>query len=458
VNYQNYINSKTEIIPDSGFKVSESKINPKLFDFQKAIVLWALRKGKASLFEDCGLGKSIQQLEWARQVVENTNKPVLILAPLAVSKQTKTEGTKFDIDVNICNSQADVIKGINITNYEKLHKFDYGCFDGIVLDESSIIKSMSGKIRNQVITLFNKTPYRLACTATPSPNDYMELGNHSEFMGNYTRLEMLAEFFVHDGSDTSKWKLKGYAESAFWKWLCSWSVYLRNPSDIGFNGDKFILPPIKYNWEEIKEEHDFSNGMLFPQKASTLSERRCIRRKYIQKRVEKATEIVEKSNGSQHLVWCDLNNESRLLSKELDAVEITGSDSPEHKEHAMLAFANGEIKRLVSKPKIAGFGINWQSCHNMSFVGLSDSWESFYQATRRCWRFGQKNKVNVNIIYHELEGNVIKNIQRKEKQAAIMADNLIDHMSDITKNEMLGQSKEVDNYIPKKNMEIPQWL
>jgi hypothetical protein len=240
--YCEYIKSKTRLFGGGGINVSENKINDNLMDFQKAITLWALRKGRACLFEDCGLGKTIQQLAWAQKILEHENKPILILAPLAVSKQTKGEGEKFGIETNVCSSQVDVKKTINITNYEKLHKFDPASFVGLVADESSILKSYSGKIRNQIVSAFKNTKYKLSCTATPSPNDYMELGNQSEFMGIMTRAEMLAKFFTHDGSDTSKWRLRGYAEDSFWQWLCSWAVYITMPSDLGFKNNGFILP------------------------------------------------------------------------------------------------------------------------------------------------------------------------------------------------------------------------
>jgi hypothetical protein len=458
LDYNKYIKSKNICFNGSGIKISDNKLNDSLIDFQKAIVAWSLRKGRACLFEDCGLGKTIQQLDWAQKILEHENKPILILAPLAVSKQTKTEGEKFGIEVNICESQSDVKNTINITNYEKLHKFDASKFIGMVSDESSILKSYSGKIRNQIISLFKNTKYKLSCTATPSPNDYMELGNQSEFMGIMTRSEMLSKYFTHDSGDTSKWRLRGYAEDKFWQWLCSWAVYITKPSDLGFKNDGFILPPLKYNWHSIKETNNYRHGTLFPVPAETLSERRQIRKESIYDRVKMAKEIIEKSNGSQSLLWCDLNAESNMLKKAVNAVEIKGSDTPEHKEKSIMGFAQGKIKRLVTKPSIAGFGINWQSCHNMVFVGLSDSYEAFYQATRRCWRFGQKNPVDVNIVYHELEGNVIDNIKRKEKQAKRMAKNMLSHMKDISKDEIIGTHKDDNAYIPIEKMEIPRWL
>lgn len=442
--YAQYLNQK-EIV-DVGSGHDPGPINPMLFDFQNTITKWAIRRGRAAIFADCGLGKSPMQLEWADQVHRKENKPVLILAPLAVSKQTKREGVKFGVDVNICRSQSDVINGINITNYEMLHKFNASEFVGIVLDESSILKSYTGKFRNLIIESFNKTPYRLACTATPAPNDYMELGNHAEFLGVMTRSEMLSSFFINDASHTGTWRLKKHGESEFWKWVCSWAVMLSLPSDLGFENNGFILPDIEIHEHTIKHGKPLP-GQLFVINANTLSERRQARKETIESRAKIAADLV---NGSDDpwLIWCNLNDESEILTRLIDnAIEIKGANTATYKEESMMGFSDGSIKILVTKPKIAGFGMNWQHCSNVIFMGLSDSYESYYQAVRRCWRFGQKNKVNVHIITADIEGNVVENIKRKERDALSMRDRMVKNMADISSDEIRSLKRDSDEYV-----------
>lgn len=436
MNYAEFLKAKEISDPASGFYIDS--VNPKLFDFQEALVKWAVKRGRAAIFADCGLGKTPMQLEWAYHVLRKTNKPLLILAPLAVSKQTKGEGAKFGIEVNICESQSDVRKTINITNYEKLHKFDPGSFAGIVLDESSILKAYTGKFRNYIIDSFRTTPYKLACTATPSPNDFVELGNHSEFLNILSRPEMLSLFFINDTSDVGTWRLKGHGEEKFWQWLCSWAVMFSKPSELGFEDRGFILPELKIS-EHVIEFGKPLDGHLFTAKAETLNERRSARRESIEEKLK----VIERltSNGEQWLIWCDLNKESEILSKTIPgAVEITGAHSNELKEERMMAFSSGEIKTLVTKPKIAGFGMNWQHCNNVIFCGLSDSYESFYQAIRRCWRFGQKQSVNCHIITTDIEGNIVDNIKRKEADTIRMRKEMITNMQDITKSELKESS------------------
>lgn len=384
--YKTFLKSK--IIKDisSGFETN-TKLSDDLFDYQKAVVRWALKKGKSAIFAECGLGKTIMQLEWARSVHEHTKKDVLILAPLAVARQTVQEGKKFGIDVTYCRKQEDVKRGITITNYEMLHAFDLPSFVGVVLDESSILKSFTGKIRNEIIDGFQYTPYKLACTATPAPNDFMELGNHCEFLNVMSRTEMLSMFFINDASDTKTWKLKGHAEDDFWRFIGSWAVMFRNPNDIGYEGDSFILPDI--NTEKIILPSE-STDTLFAVPAETLSEVRVARKESLNDRCEETKKIIAKNPDEQWIVWCNYNDESSLLAKEIPgAVEVKGSDTIEHKEKSLIGFANKKVKILVSKPSIAGFGLNFQNCHNVVFCGLSFSYEQYYQAIRRVWRFGQ---------------------------------------------------------------------
>jgi len=432
MNYNEFLNRKDVVDVKSGFNTDS--INPKLYDFQSAIVKWACQRGRAAIFADCGLGKTPMQLEWANQVHKHTNQPILILAPLAVSKQTQREGRKFNIDVQICESQEDVVNGINITNYEKLHKFDAGSFVGIVLDESSILKSYTGKFRTYIIEQFEKTPYKLACTATPAPNDFMELGNHAEFLNVLTRSEMLSLFFINDTANVGTWRLKGHGEEKFWKWICSWAVMLSKPSELGFEDKGFILPELNIV-EHVIEYGKPLEGFLFAQKAETLNERRQARRESISEKLDLIRSLI--THDEKWIVWCDLNSESESVVNNIDGfIEVTGSQEDHIKEERLLGFATGNINHLVTKSKIAGFGLNLQSCHNVIFFGLSDSYESFYQAIRRCWRFGQNSQVNCHIITTDTEGNVVENIKRKEADALRMRREMIDHMQDITKQEL----------------------
>jgi superfamily II DNA or RNA helicase len=431
-------------------------ISPMLFDFQQDLTRWALRRGRAALFCDCGMGKSFMQLEWAHHVTQHTGGKVLILAPLAVSRQTKQEGIKLGVTVNICRGQEDLKDGINITNYEMLHKFNPADFAGVVLDESGILKAYTGKYRTQIIEAFGRTPYRLACTATPAPNDFMELGNHAEFLGVMGRSEMLSMFFVNDAGDTGTWRLKGHAEGEFWKWVCSWAVMIRKPSDLGYEDGGFTLPALHIQDHVIKTTRPLS-GFLFHEAAKTLSDRRQARRESLDLRCTQAAALA--NQGGRWLVWCDLNDESEMLTRMIDgAVEVKGADTNEHKEQALNDFAAGKIRVLVSKPRIAGWGMNFQCCHNMAFVGLSDSYEAYYQAVRRCWRFGQKEEVHAHIITSELEGNVSANIKRKEQDATKMAIEMVKNMADISSVDVRGSVQDKSEYHGKVKMELPEFM
>ncbi|MGN0610083.1 MAG: helicase-related protein [Oscillospiraceae bacterium] len=449
--YEDFISNKAFVLESCGINVDPEELNPMLFDFQRDIVRWALAKGRAAIFADCGLGKTIMQLEWADRIRQQTDGKVLILAPLAVSNQTKREGETFGISVNICASQADVTAdAVNITNYEKLDNFIGNEFTAIVLDESSILKAFAGKIRNQIINCFAKTPYKLACTATPAPNDFMELGNHSEFLGVMTRAEMLSMFFVHDGGETSKWRLKGHAEDLFWRWMSSWCVVVDNPHKLGYNAEGYVLPAL--NIKQIIVDGDAP--VMDP---LTLTERRDARRESLSERCRAAADIVNNSNDNW-LVWCDLNAESDMLSSLIDgAVNVQGSDKSEYKTASMLDFSQGKIKCLITKPKIAGYGMNWQNCHNMIFVGLSDSFEAYYQAVRRCWRFGQADSVNVYIIISAKEGPVKANIERKQADNEKMKEQLIELTKDITKRELKSTCRISTPYDPSCIMVLPKW-
>ena len=438
--YDAFLAAKAITDPATGLAVVPA-LNPALFDFQRDITAWGLRRGRAAVFADCGLGKTPMQLEWARHVPGN----VLILAPLAVSGQTVREGRKFGITVRAARKQADVQPGITVTNYEMLEHFDPAYFTGVVLDESSILKSYDGSTRTAIIEAFKNTPFKLACTATPAPNDYMELGNHAEFLGVMSRVEMLSMFFVHDGGETQQWRLKGHAESEFWKWLASWAVCIRKPSDLGYDDRDFVLPELIMHQVTVKVDAP-TDGFLFPVEASTLQERLRARRDTIAERVEHCAAVAN-ATGEPFLVWCNLNDESAQIKAAIKgAVEVKGSDTNAHKEKAMMGFTAGDVRCLVTKPSIAGFGMNWQHCNNMAFVGLSDSYEQFYQAVRRCWRFGQKKPVNVYVITAETEGAVVANIKRKEADAMKMAENMVEHMKDLNAEAVRGMRREKAGY------------
>lgn len=447
--YEDFLQKKQLTVQSCGFEVERERLNPMLFDYQKDIVRWALCKGKAAIFADCGLGKTAMQLEWAHQVVKHTGGKVLILTPLAVAHQTAMEAKKFNIFAVVVENQSQA-QSISITNYEKLNRFVADNFVGVVLDESSILKSFSGKIRNEIIECFAGVPYKLACTATPSPNDYMELGNHSEFLGVMSRAEMLSMFFVHDGGQTSKWRLKGHAENMFWKWMASWSVFIGNPSDLGYNEQGFNLPELRVHQIIVDGDEPTTESL-------TLTERRQARHDSLKKRCSVAADLVNQSDDIC-LVWCDLNDESEKLSNLInDAVEVRGSDNPEYKKNSVLDFSNGNIKCLITKPKIAGFGMNWQICHKMIFVGLSDSYEAYYQAVRRCWRFGQMQPVDVYIVISSKEGCVKDNIEQKQRKDELMKQNMIVLTKEITKKELKKTCRISTPYEPKVGMVLPNW-
>lgn len=459
--YEEFLDKKKQTAISSGFEKPKEQMNKNLFDWQKDIVYWALKKGRAALFEDCGLGKTIQELEWAQSVSDYTGKPVLILAPLAVSEQTKREGDKFGYVVHVVRNKEEVKSGINITNYEILNHFDVSIFGGIVLDESSILKNFTGKIRTEIIESFRDTPYKLSCTATPAPNDFMELGNQSEFCGVMSRTEMLATYFIHDGGDTSKWRLKGHAQDKFWEWLATWAVVMTNPRDLGYDGNGFDLPELRTIQHVVKNDVNIVEGnfSLFAQVAETLNERRDARRESLESRCRKAAEVIAEKPNEQWLVWCDLNAEADELKRVIDgSVEVRGTDTPEYKVETLNGFTTGYVRTLITKSSIAGMGLNWQGCHNMIFVGLSDSYEMMYQAIRRCWRFGQNHPVDVHIVTSEAEGAVKDNIDRKERQADLMTAEMVKHTRDILEQEIRGTVKISIPYNPQIEMIVPEWV
>ena len=425
--YQKFLASKEKRIIESGFEVQDEELNPQLFDFQKFCVKRALKKGKYALFESCGLGKTIQQLEWANQVHKHTDKPVLILAPLSVSMQTIDEGKKFGIDVRKYDGSNFPIQ---ISNYEQLDNIDSHIFAGIVLDESSILKSFDGSTRNAIIENFKHTPYKLACTATPSPNDPMELGNHAEFLDVMSYNEMLAMFFVHDGGNTSKWRLKGHATEQFYRFVGSWAVMFSTPSDIGFSNDGYNLPPLNYIEEQI-ETPKRDNGKLFNESAVNATNFNQELRDTMELRLAKVAEIVNAHPNEPFIIWIKQNQEGEMLRKLLpDAVEVKGNDSDEWKESKLLGFAKGEFNILITKTKIASFGMNYQNCNNQIFASLDFSFEGLYQAIRRCYRFGQTKQVNVYLITTDTMQNVKTSIDEKQKKFEEMQKTMSDTINE----------------------------
>lgn len=443
--YADFLAGKKKPIMFDGVSLDGGDIHPSMFPWQSQIVRWALRKGRAAIFADCGMGKTFMQLEWARHVPGD----VLLLTPLAVGAQTEREAARFGIDAAVSHDGQRVAQ-ITICNYEKLHKVDAGQFAGVVLDESSILKSMDGKTKNDLISMFGATRFRLACTATPAPNDHMELGNHAAFLGVSTMSEMLATYFCHDGGETSVWRLKGHAVNDFWAWVASWAMMIRKPSDIGHADDGYELPPLRIHVHEVKANIK-REGELFSMPALALDEQRKARRATLDARVSAAADIANGEDG-QVLVWCELNDESDALGAAISGCKtVSGSDDDEVKASRMTDFASGDLRCLVTKPKIAGFGMNWQACSKMVFVGLSHSYEQFYQAVRRCWRFGQSSQVDVHIITSDAERAILDNINDKQSKA----DDMIAQMVDKMKSTMIAEigatsGRPVAEYVERK--------
>lgn len=456
--YLDFLARKAVSDPMTGL-ASVPELPACLFPHQHDIVRWALRRGRAALFAGTGLGKSIMELAWAQAVHAETGRDVLHLAPLAVSAQMVREATKFGIPARVTSSQDECGSGINITNYQKLDHFDLSRFGGVILDESSILKSTDGHYRTKLIDACQSIPFRLAATATPAPNDFMELGNHAEFLGVMSYTDMLATFFVHDGGDTQKWRLKGHAENDFWRWMASWSVMLRKPSDLGYSNDGYDLPPLRFvqHMVDIDYQPSIETGLLFPVQAETLQERIAARRSTVEPRCGLAASVTPADRP--FVWWCNLNAESELLTKLIpDAVETKGSDSDDVKERKLRDFSEGRIRVLVTKPGVAGFGMNWQHCADTGFVGLNDSFEQFYQAVRRFWRFGQSKPVTAHIIASELEGATVANIKRKEADAERMAAAMVMHMADLSSEAVRGTVRDTPNYNPTIPIQLPRFL
>ena len=454
MNYEQFLQHKSQLDGNHGF--DPVWMPDFLFDFQRSMVEWATRKGRGALIEDCGLGKTAQELVWAENVVRHTNGNVLIAAPLAVAFQIAREAEKFGIPAHV-SRDGKVRRGINVTNYERLDLFDPADFAGMVCDESSILKSFDGSRKTQITAFMRKMPYRLLATATAAPNDYVELGTSSEALGYLGHMDMLNRFFKNDLNNSAtgrmrgeviKWRLKGHAEEPFWRWVCSWARAIRRPSDLGFDDSRFILPPLTET-EHLIETNSIAEGMLFSLPAVGLKEQREERRRTIAERCEKVASLVN-STGKPALVWCHLNEEGDMLEDLIpDAVQVSGKDADDAKEERLRAFADNKARVLITKPKIGAWGLNLQHCAHVTFFP-SHSFEQFYQGVRRCWRFGQKNAVQVDIVTTEGERGVLKNLQRKATQADAMFSSLVSHMNSALAIERARAFS--------KEMEIPQWL
>lgn len=454
--YAQFLARKTTAA-EAGGMVTIPPINPQLFPHQRDGVEFALRIGRAAIFYDTGLGKTLVELEWARIVAAHTGRPVLILAPLAVAAQTVREAAKFGIEAKHVHDASEVINGVNVTNYHKLHKFDAAVFGGVVLDESSILKSFDGTTRNMLVDAFDRCQFKLAATATPAPNDHMELGNHAEFLGVLSMREMLSRWFVNDAATASQnWRLKKHAEAGFWSWVASWSISCGMPSDLGHSDDGFVLPPCEMIRHVVETDLTLDRGdTLFRMPKLSATSINKEKRRTMGARVDALAKLV---NGSAEpwVIWTETNFEADLVGASLPgAIEVRGSDKPEDKESRLIAFSEGSARVITTKARIAGFGLNWQHCARMAFVGVGFSYEGLYQAIRRCWRFGQKRPVQVHIFMAETEGAIWDVLQRK------MADH--DRMKAAMRSAIRGAQQERPAwggkpFVPVARPKLPTWL
>lgn len=470
--YEAFLATKSVVAAPAGIADPQG-LSPHLKPFQRDIVQWAVRRGRAAIFAGTGLGKTLQQLSWADVIACATGGRILILTPLAVAQQTVAEAVKFGIDgVAYAADQSEIRTRIVVTNYDRIDHFDMADFVGIVLDESSIIKSHESATRRELIERCQSIAYRLCCTATPAPNDYVELGNHAEFLGVMSQKEMLSMWFVHDGSGratnvankgkpVADWRLKRHATRDFWRWVSTWAVVIRRPSDLGYDDGAYILPPLIRKQITVAVDYAASpaSGMLFPMEANTLQERIGARKDSVAVRVAKAAEIVNAHPDRPWLIWCGLNGEAEALAKAIPgSVEVRGSDARDVKTERLVGFTTGKHRIMITKPSIAGFGMNWQHCADMVFVGLNDSFEQLYQAIRRCWRFGQTKPVTVYLIASELEGAVVANLDAKEAAAEAMSEAMAEHMADLCQREVRGGRVSTDRAEALQPMRIPAWL
>lgn len=462
MDYREFIKSKGRTVKPMGFYVDANAINPKAWDWQRLAVAWAVRRGRCALFEECGLGKTLQQLLWSELIVQRECKPAMLLCPIGVRQQTVREAERFGLKVPVIpvNDDSDVRDdAVNVTNYEKLHKFDTDRFTAIVLDESQCLKEFKSKTKRDLCERFKNTPYRLACSATPSPNEYMELGCHAEFLGVMPSNEMLARWFIADSMRAGEYKILPHAAGDFWRWMCGWAMCLSRPSDMGnFSDDGFNLPPIDYHYETLLVESKPMPGMLFADGSINVHTMHHEKRTSCQARASRSAEIVATKSDVPWIVWCDTDYEADELVKAIpEAIEVRGSMPERKKEELLSSFTEGRSRIIITKPEIGGLGLNWQHCANVVFVGLSYSFERFYQAVRRSWRFGQKQPVSIWVLQSETEEAITKRVLEKQTAHQAMQRSLADAMRQ-TQIELLQSDTQLNRYKATKRMGVPSWL
>ncbi len=453
--YDRFLASKRRVVHDAGRPVNPDEIHPSLFGFQRSITAWALRKGRAAIFADTGLGKSRMQIEWARLTGERT----LILAPLAVAQQTIREAAAIGVEIGYARHQGEAGGQITITNYERLDRFDPAAFGAVVLDESSILKAFSGTTKKALVKAFADTPYRLCCTATPAPNDLEELCNHADFLGWMKPSEMRSTFFIADNrGQFMKYRIKKHAREAFFRWLASWAMAVRLPSDLGFPDEGFALPSLLVVPEIVTAPH-LETDRLFVTDLYGVREQAAVRKATMPARVQRTVDLVNAEPDEMWLIWCGLNEEGRQIAARIgDAVLVEGSDDPDVKAARLLDFAEGRTRVLVSKASIAGFGLNFQRCARMAFCGLGYSYEQYYQAIRRCHRFGQTRQVHAHVVVSDIERSIYDTVVEKERQAAELSGGLLAEVRDYERAELFAGTTMEDDYEPRRELTVPDWM
>jgi hypothetical protein len=460
--YQDFLVAKRWRPPESGIPCKPDDVSPALFDFQRHIVAWSVTRGRAAVWADTGLGKTRISLEWLRAVLQVVGGKGLILAPLGVAAQTVAEGAVVGVPVRYVRDQPEADAAderVVISNYERLHLLDPAAYTAVVLDESSILKAYSGPLKRALVAAFRQTPYRLACTATPAPNDLEELCNHADFLGVMSPAEMRSTFFIADSrGEFMRYRIKGHAKQAFYDWLASWAIACRTPDDLGFDGTAYKLPPLEITDHLVPTEWA-AEGELFTPRLEGVTQRAQVRRDTLEQRISRAVEIVESAPGEQWIIWCGLNNEADGITAEIDdAVNVQGSDDSDIKAARLADFAAGRVRVLVTKVKIAGFGLNLQRCARMVFCGLSDSYEAYYQAIRRCYRFGQTRPVQVHIVLADVERVIADNVRAKETTARRMTAGLVSAIAAENRRQLFAGTSKGDTYEPNRPLAVPDWL